>query len=140
MAHADITPSQFVAEFCQLSGISESERVIAGTPVDIDDVRFTLAVSETDQQAIIVYAEFGEPPLERTAEVALRLMEHNYLSFEKGASFTFSPFTATVVYIQRIALAEYSPADLVQHVGYLVEKAKEWRATFFLDEKLDGTP
>ncbi|HEX7634409.1 MAG TPA: CesT family type III secretion system chaperone [Noviherbaspirillum sp.] len=120
----------------KLLPLEKPERAIAGEPVFINDVMFTLIHDkDIDPERIFLFASFGDMPRDRTVEVLAALLKENHVGMMgDGPGFTISPTTGKVVYVRHIMLATATPADFASKMCYVAQKANEWRKTYFLPE------
>lgn len=127
---------ELMAGVWKLLPLENPERAIAGEPVFINDVMFTLIHDkDIDPERIFLFASFGDLPRDRAAEVLAALLKENHAGVRgDGPGFTVSPTTGKVVYARHIMLAAAMPADLASKMCYVAQKANEWRKTYFLPE------
>ena len=112
---------ELMAGVWKLLPLENPERAIAGEPVFINDVMFTLIHDkDIDPERIFLFASFGDLPRDRAAEVLAALLKENHAGVRGDA--------------RHIMLAAAMPADLASKMCYVAQKANEWRKTYFLPE------
>ena len=125
---------ELMAGVWKLLPIKEPERAIAGEPVFINDVMFTLIHDkDIDAERIFLFVSFGDLPSNKAEDTLAALLKENHTGFRgDGPGFTVSPTTGKVVYARHLLLTATTPADLAGKMCYLAQKANEWRKTYFL--------
>jgi hypothetical protein len=127
--------AELITEVCELIGFKEAPRLIAGEPIIINDVMFSLIHEEhIDPKRIFLFAGFGEIPGEKRLAILEELLRQNHAGFNgEGPGFTISPTTGKVAYSLHLFLDTITAAELAAKMIYLAEIAHEWRKTHFLD-------
>ena len=127
---------RLVADFCSLVGL-DPEYVHHGRAIAVDGIDCCLVHNdEAGADMLFLYVDFGPPPMERQDAVLYELLKRNYLQFAgKGPSFTISPVTGHVVYVEHFRLGETRPELLASSMSYLASLATDWRETHFLSGK-----
>lgn len=128
--------AELMAGVWKLLPIEKPERAIAGEPVFINDVMFTLIHDKgIDPERIFLFASFGDLPRKRAVEALAALLKENHAGAKgDGPGFTVSPTTGKVVYARHVLLKATTSADLADKMCYLAQKANEWRKTYFLPD------
>lgn len=128
---------QLVDDLCKACGIADSAGMMENCILVIDDVVFTLMEgSFIDDDTLMLYCDFGEPPAELYALVLRRILESNFFMYgnNNAPDFSFNPDTGRLVLMSRMPLSAATADKLLYLMGEYADYATLWRRTYFLDE------
>lgn len=125
--------SQLIEGFCKLCALDEPERVVAGGPIEVNDVIFSLTCNEeADLKRLFIHCDFGTVPRGREAGIYQSLLETNMgLYTGSGPTFAISPQTRRVVLVDHRQLEQLTPASLRDLVFGMQQQAMGWRRNYF---------
>lgn len=138
--HAHAARSAFaelVKGYCNLHKLDDAGGILAGKPIEIDGVSFSLVHDEDVQPGtLFLYTGYGSVPGERAAAVHASLLEINLFLHRIGgaATFALAPDRNEVVLAEYFPLAGLTPELLDALLADAVRNALSWRATHFLDK------
>lgn len=126
---------ELITDVCALIRFGEPKRLIAGEPLYLNDVMFSIVPEEHIAPGrIFLFASFGDLPRANEIKVLEELLKENHAGFSgEGPGFTISPTTGKVVYSLHVFLSKTNAEELAYRMVYLAQKAREWRDTYFLD-------
>lgn len=125
-----------IADFCALTGVVDPTQIAAlinGNAVEIDGVDFSLAYSETEApDRLMIFCDYGAIPQGEELEVYRALLEANLFTYSSdSAVFATIPGSNHVLCAHRFALNGLNAEALRGIVGFISERARDWRHTHF---------
>ena len=124
---------RLIEEFCRLSKLDQPARIVEGGAVDFDGVPFSLLYSaKINPGALLIYCEFGTPPLGREADAYRILLQMNFSRYDGngGQTFTLSPATGKILCASRLNLEQAKAQELHDLLAKIAEQAKQWRQEY----------
>ncbi|WP_334190564.1 CesT family type III secretion system chaperone [Noviherbaspirillum sp.] len=127
---------KLIMDFCSVCQMEGADSILAGGPVSINDVTFSLNYSEElEENLVLIFCDFGLPAAGREAEVYRALMETNLLLYMlNGPLFSISPDTGRVLFVNRCWLQQLTPVKLRDLLVQFATQAKDWRTHQLLDK------
>lgn len=122
--------TNLIEKFCKLSWLQDVSAVMAGGPIDVGGIRFSLTYNEaSNPDVLIIYCECGEPPLGQDNETYRLLLKKNLFFYQgrNGPVFAISPDTGKVVLVQYELLDSMTAEALSNKLILLSAKARSWR-------------
>ena len=125
-----------IADFCALTGIVDPTQIAAlinGNAIEIDNVDFSLAYSETEApDRIMIFCDYGAIPQGEELRVYRALLEANLFTYSSDTA-VFAAITGSnhVLCANRFALNGLNAEELRGILGFISERARNWRHTHF---------
>jgi hypothetical protein len=122
-----------IDEFCELTGIADSDAIAQGATVETNGIRFTLPyLEQANPDLLFIYADFANPPVDVEIDGYRALLKKNFsLYFNDGPVFVLSPDTGNVVLAQRERLDRLRADILADKLISLASTVHEWRQELF---------
>jgi hypothetical protein len=121
---------------CRHAGILDATAVERDGNLRVDDVDFTLLpVAHPDGELVLVYCDFGMPPVRRREQALQRLLELNLLLYGgEGPGFSFSRESGHVLFMVQMRLAKATVDAVLTVLRSTALFAHRWRTDHFLDD------
>jgi hypothetical protein len=118
-----------IERFCEHCGLGDPTRILQGGAVAVDGIAFSLIYSEqVDPDLLFLYADYGEVPPGREAEVYRALLEMNlHVYTGRGPVLTLSADSGHVVRAEHCPLVDLKPQALYTAMVKIAGDAKAWR-------------
>jgi hypothetical protein len=126
---------ELINDFCALSAMADSQHILNGGSIVINDVVFSLLHKERlDPRLLFLRCDFGELSDKRRADAYKALLELNlYLYDGAGPAFSIGPKTGRVLFTNSYRLEGLEASQLHQILAELAEQVLEWRGHCFLE-------
>lgn len=101
----------------------------------LEGIAFTVSHSLNEQtEKVLIQADFGQLPAERTTDVLYRIMHLNRELSETGvAKICFDDVVNAVIYIHTAPLETLDGASLLTIMTEITWRAEYWQTTYFLN-------
>jgi len=126
---------RLIEEFCRMSQLDQPARIVEGGAVEIDGISFSLLYSaKINPGALLIYCEFGAPPLGRETDAYRVLLQMNFARYDGkgGQTFTLSPATGKILCAYHLGLEQAKAQDLYDLLAKMAEQAKQWRQDYHM--------
>lgn len=134
--HAKSAFNELIRGFCNLHKLDDAGGVLAGKPIEIDGVSFSLLHDEQTQPGVLfIYTGYGCVPNDVAHAAYASLLEVNlFLHRVGGATLAMAPGRNEVVLAENFPLAALSPELLDDLLKHGAQNALDWRSTYFLEK------
>jgi hypothetical protein len=125
-----------IDQLCQHTGIPNPQAMYDKAELLVDDCKFMLKHGEKSE-SVLIYCDMGELPEKSKEAALLRLMETNLYMFGDlyNPVFSYNPETRHVLMLYARWLGDATGLTTLALIQQLSEMAKEWRESYFLDDK-----
>jgi hypothetical protein len=128
--------TELIRGFCNLHRLDDAGGVVAGKPIEIDGVSFSLLYDEQTQPGVLfIYTGYGSVTNELARDAYASLLEVNlFLHRVGGGTLAIAPGRNEVVLAESFPLAGLSPELLGDLLKHGAQNALNWRTTYFLEK------
>jgi len=129
---------QLIRVFCASVQIEDVATVLDTGSVSVNDVAFSIFPADeedAEEEAVMVYCDFGPVPGTNAVAVLRRLLEVNLFlsSAPLACSFSINPESQHVILGFRSPLDETNPETLTTSLRMCAQEAEHWRESYFLE-------
>jgi hypothetical protein len=132
MSKADY--SRLIDELCKLTNIKKTKKFDEVADIRVDEIPFAITHGGADNDnSMMIYCEFGEPPKHLGGAIFQRLLEANSIMIGPGRpSFGLNHLSGKILLSVMIPTTHATGEILIQVLKHYAKHAKEWRETHFL--------
>jgi hypothetical protein len=135
--------THLIAEYAELTGITQHALILDGAPIEVDGVFFSVLWDEKNKPGYFsLYCDLGELPDDaRKSSVIRRLLEFNAGAYMlHGICIMRSPDNQHAVCGANFSLERTSARSFADSLEALAQFAREYRTEFFLDVAVNTLP